>query len=96
MNWTKPEIKVEPPGPMAQKFLKRDSQVMSMSLTRSSELVAKSAHGMFVQDLDDNVFHEAIILKSSVEHSESEPRGGHLMILGKLSVSYLCHIIMLK
>ncbi|MHA1713560.1 MAG: aminotransferase class III-fold pyridoxal phosphate-dependent enzyme [Candidatus Ranarchaeia archaeon] len=56
MEWTKPEIKVEPPGPNAQAFIKRDNKIMSMSLTRSSELVAKAAHGVFVQDLDDNVF----------------------------------------
>lgn len=56
MEWTKPKIKVEPPGPKSQAFIKRDSEIMSKSLSRASELVGKAAHGVFVQDLDDNVF----------------------------------------
>jgi len=47
---------VSPPGPNSREFIKRDSEVMSKSLTRSSELVAKTARGVFVQDLDDNVY----------------------------------------
>ena len=35
MEWTKPDIKVEPPGPKSQAFIKRDSEIMSKSLSRA-------------------------------------------------------------
>ncbi|MHA2395286.1 MAG: aminotransferase class III-fold pyridoxal phosphate-dependent enzyme [Candidatus Thorarchaeota archaeon] len=55
-KYLKPEIKESPPGPKSRAFISRDKKVMSKSLSRSSELVAKTAHGIFVQDLDDNVY----------------------------------------
>lgn len=56
VKYIKPDVKVSPPGPKSRALIRRDNKVMSKSLSRSSELVAKTAHGVFVQDLDDNVY----------------------------------------
>jgi 4-aminobutyrate aminotransferase len=47
---------VDPPGPVSKAFIKSDNEIMSKSLTRSNDLVAKTAHLAFVQDFDDNVY----------------------------------------
>jgi 4-aminobutyrate aminotransferase len=51
-----PKIVVTPPGPEAKKFIDRDQAVMSPSLTRTAPLVGVEAEGVWVKDIDGNVF----------------------------------------
>jgi 4-aminobutyrate aminotransferase len=53
---TEPRIRTELPGPRAQALIARDEAVGSPSLTRAYPLVAESADGIWVTDVDGNVF----------------------------------------
>ena len=53
---TKPKIIVEPPGPRAREIIKRDEKLTSPSLTRTAPLVGVKAEGVWVEDIDGNVF----------------------------------------
>jgi 4-aminobutyrate aminotransferase len=49
-----PLIRVEPPGPIAQKLLARDDQYLSPSYTRAYPLVAASGSAATIEDVDGN------------------------------------------
>ncbi len=51
-----PLIKTTLPGPKAKKFIKLDKNYVSPSYTRMYPLVVKKAKGLWVHDVDDNVF----------------------------------------
>jgi len=51
-----PHIKTELPGPKAQQILQSDEQFISPSYTRCYPMVAKSAKGMMVEDVDGNSY----------------------------------------
>ncbi len=53
---TAPRIHTELPGPRAREIIARDDAVVSPSLTRAYPLVAESADGIWVTDVDGNVF----------------------------------------
>ncbi len=53
---TGPRISTELPGPRARALIARDEAVASPSLTRAYPLVAESATGCLVTDVDGNVF----------------------------------------
>ena len=53
---TEPRIHTELPGPRAQALIARDEAVGSPSLTRAYPLVAESADGIWVTDVDGNIF----------------------------------------
>ena len=53
---TKPKIVVEPPGPKARDIIARDERLTSPSLTRTAPLVGVKAEGVWVEDIDGNVF----------------------------------------
>ncbi len=55
-NVKRPKIVTKPPGPKAKKFIERDSKVMSQSLTRTSPLVGVDESGVWVKDIDGNIF----------------------------------------
>ena len=56
MEYNMPKIIIEPPGPNARKIIKRDENMLSPSLTRTSKLVGYKAEGMYVEDVDGNVY----------------------------------------
>ncbi|MCP4693095.1 MAG: aminotransferase class III-fold pyridoxal phosphate-dependent enzyme, partial [Desulfobacterales bacterium] len=51
-----PMIKTALPGPKAKKLIKLDSETVSPSYTRGYPLVAESGRGLWITDVDDNVF----------------------------------------
>ncbi|MFC1857765.1 acetyl ornithine aminotransferase family protein [Thermodesulfobacteriota bacterium] len=51
-----PTIKTTLPGPRAKKFIELDQTYVSPSYTRSYPLVVEKAEGIWVHDVDDNVF----------------------------------------
>ncbi len=51
-----PSIVVEPPGPKAKELIKRDNRFLSPSLTRTSPLVGVEAEGVWVKDIDGNIY----------------------------------------
>jgi 4-aminobutyrate aminotransferase len=51
-----PKIVVKPPGPKARAFIKRDHAVTSPSLTRTAPLVGVEEDGVWVKDIDGNIF----------------------------------------
>lgn len=51
-----PKIVAKPPGPKARAFIKRDHAVTSPSLTRTAPLVGVEEEGVWVKDIDGNVF----------------------------------------
>ncbi len=53
---TGPHIAVTPPGPRAEAVIARDERYLSTSLMRTARLVAASAHGAYVDDVDGNRF----------------------------------------
>ncbi len=53
---TAPHIRTELPGPRARALIARDEAVVSPSLTRAYPLVAETATGCWVTDVDGNVF----------------------------------------
>jgi len=56
MNYTGPKIVTSLPGPKAQGVIKRDLAMLSPSLTRTAPLVGVRAEGVYVEDIDGNVF----------------------------------------
>src|SRR5688572_9250513 len=66
-----PHIVTELPGPKARAIIERDEAVASPSLTRAYPLVAESASGMVVTDVDGNRFLDfaAGIAVASTGHS---------------------------
>ena len=56
MKYKAPKIVVEPPGPNAREIIKRDEILLSPSLTRTSKLVGYKAEGVYVEDVDGNVY----------------------------------------
>jgi 4-aminobutyrate aminotransferase len=66
-----PHIITELPGPRARAIIERDQAVASPSLTRAYPLVAESASGMIVTDVDGNRFLDfaAGIAVASTGHS---------------------------
>lgn len=52
----KPKIVVTPPGPKAREFIERDHAATSPSLTRTAPLVGVEAGGVWVKDIDGNIF----------------------------------------
>jgi 4-aminobutyrate aminotransferase len=55
-NLTGPKIVVTPPGPKAKSMIERDSKTLSQSLTRTSPLVGVETDGVYVKDIDGNVY----------------------------------------
>ena len=53
---TKPKIIVEPPGPKARDIIRRDEKITSPSLTRTAPLVGVRAEGVWIEDIDGNVY----------------------------------------
>ena len=51
----KPDIRVPVPGPNAQKIVERDTRSL-ITTTKTSDVVAKSAKGVWVTDVDGNTF----------------------------------------
>ncbi|MBU1050838.1 aminotransferase class III-fold pyridoxal phosphate-dependent enzyme [Candidatus Bipolaricaulota bacterium] len=56
MNYTGPKIVTSLPGPKAQGVIERDLAMLSPSLTRTAPLVGVRAEGVYVEDIDGNVF----------------------------------------
>ncbi|MGB6679898.1 MAG: aminotransferase class III-fold pyridoxal phosphate-dependent enzyme [Candidatus Bathyarchaeia archaeon] len=56
MEYNRPKIIIEPPGPNARKIIKRDESMLSPSLTRTSKLVGYKAERIYVEDVDGNVY----------------------------------------
>ncbi|MCK5586998.1 aminotransferase class III-fold pyridoxal phosphate-dependent enzyme [Candidatus Bipolaricaulota bacterium] len=56
MNYTGPKIVTPLPGPKAQAVIERDLEMLSPSLTRTAPLVGYKAEGVYVEDIDGNVF----------------------------------------
>src|SRR5256714_11061109 len=53
----RPEIKTAPPGPKAQEIIAADAQYVTPSYPRPAfKLVAERAEGVWVEDVDGNVF----------------------------------------
>ena len=52
----RPKIVATPPGPKARAFIKRDQAVTSPSLTRTAPLVGVDEEGVWIKDIDGNVF----------------------------------------
>ena len=51
----KPDVRVPVPGPNAQKIVERDARAL-ITTTKTSPIVAKSAKGVWVTDVDGNTF----------------------------------------
>ena len=56
MEYTDPKIVITPPGPKAREIIARDKNTLSRSLSRTSPLVGVKAEGVFIEDVDGNVF----------------------------------------
>ncbi len=56
MKYTRPSIKVKPPGPRAREIISRDEKVVSQSNWRYLPLVIKDGQGSLIEDVDGNVF----------------------------------------
>src|SRR5439155_5239188 len=53
----RPEIKIGPPGPNAKKIIAADAKYVNPAYPRPDfKLVAERAHGVWVEDVDGNVF----------------------------------------
>ena len=52
----KPKIITSPPGPKARQFIQHDRKLLSPSLSRTAPLVGVETQGVWVKDIDDNVF----------------------------------------
>jgi 4-aminobutyrate aminotransferase len=66
-----PELKTPLPGPLAKAIIDRDAKVVSTSYTRDYPLVIARGEGVFVEDVDGNVFLDctAGIAVTSTGHS---------------------------
>jgi 4-aminobutyrate aminotransferase len=56
MNYSGPKIVTPLPGPKAQEVIERDLAMLSPSLSRTAPLVGYRAEGVYVEDVDGNVF----------------------------------------
>ncbi|HXV27700.1 MAG TPA: acetyl ornithine aminotransferase family protein [bacterium] len=56
MSIKKPCIRIIPPGPKARKIIRADRAVLSPSMTRPYPFVADQGRGVWVKDVDGNVF----------------------------------------
>jgi 4-aminobutyrate aminotransferase len=56
MPYSAPKIVTPPPGPKAREWIARDAKVLSPSLSRTSPLVGVKGEGVYVEDVDGNVF----------------------------------------
>lgn len=52
----RPDIKTALPGPEAERLMQIDSRYVSPSYTRAYPLVAQKASGVWIHDVDDNLF----------------------------------------
>ena len=52
----KPKIITPPPGPKALDVIHKDNVLLSPSLSRSAPLVGVETRGVWVNDIDDNIF----------------------------------------
>lgn len=52
----RPKIVATPPGPKARAFIERDHAVTSPSLTRTAPLVGVEEEGVWIKDIDGNIF----------------------------------------
>src|SRR5437773_691631 len=53
----RPEIKIRPPGPNAKKIIAADAEYVNPAYPRPDfKLVAERAHGVWVEDVDGNIF----------------------------------------
>ncbi|MEM3519315.1 MAG: acetyl ornithine aminotransferase family protein [Candidatus Hadarchaeales archaeon] len=52
----RPKIVVRPPGPKAKEFIARDHRITSPSLTRTAPLVGVEEEGVWIKDIDGNIF----------------------------------------
>lgn len=70
----KPEIRTSLPGPKAAEVIKRDDQFMSPSYTRDYPMVIDHGKGVWVTDVDGNVFLDftAGIAVTATGHSHPE------------------------
>ena len=71
---TGPELKTALPGPKARAIIERDAKVVSSSYTRDYPLVIARGEGVFVEDVDGNVFLDctAGIAVTATGHSHPE------------------------
>jgi 4-aminobutyrate aminotransferase len=71
---TGPDLKTALPGPKARALIERDARVVSTSYTRDYPLVVARGEGVFVEDVDGNVFLDctAGIAVASTGHSHPE------------------------
>jgi 4-aminobutyrate aminotransferase len=69
-----PELKTALPGPRAKAVIERDAKVVSTSYTRDYPLVIARGEGVFVEDVDGNVFLDctAGIAVTSTGHSHPD------------------------
>lgn len=71
----KPEIRTELPGPKAKLIIKADEEFISPSYTRPPfKLVAERAQGVWVEDVDGNIFLDCVagVAVCSTGHSHPE------------------------
>ena len=71
---TGPDLKTALPGPKAKAIIERDARVVSTSYTRDYPLVIARGEGVFVEDVDGNVFLDctAGIAVTSTGHSHPD------------------------
>lgn len=69
----KPDIRVPVPGPAAQKIVERDHRAL-ITTTKTSPIVAKSAEGVWITDVDGNRFLDFTSGIGVVNVGHSHPR----------------------
>lgn len=75
-EWVKygPKVFKPLPGPWAQKIIEHDERVISPSYTRAEPLVGKEGWGVYVRDVDDNVFLDLSSGMFVLNYGYSHPR----------------------
>ena len=53
---SRPRIVIEPPGPEARKWIEKDKQLLSTSLTRTAPLVPEETWYVWIKDVDGNIY----------------------------------------
>ena len=53
---SKPLVVVSPPGPKAREVIERDHNLLSSSLSRTASMVGVEAQGVWVKDIDGNIY----------------------------------------
>ena len=56
MKYSGPKIVTTLPGPKAKEIIEKDKEMLSPSLSRTSDLVGYRAEGVYVEDVDGNIF----------------------------------------